>query len=281
MELTGVGGGIMLAIAALLWLVYLVPSWLKNREYLATEKNAVRLQQTIRVLAETSEVPRIVRADAAARRAAAGPVAVGRAPRVAAPVAREPRPGLTAKRVRRTRAATSLVLLASVVVALVQLVLMVSVGVVAGSWLVLSAAALGVIGSLSLLRQLATIARARTAPAARVQRRTSLGHEAVEVAHRGQEWTPVALPKPLYLSRSTAVAAAQPAMHAEADLNAELERAAADAERALRDRTRPPAVTPAVLQPVASRFASMGIVDVPTSGAPDLDAVLARRRAAG
>ncbi len=287
MELTGLGGGIMLAIAALLWLVYLVPNWLKNREYLATEKNAVRLQQTIRVLAETADVPRIVRADAAARRAAAGPVAVGRAPRVAVLVAREPRPGLAAMRVRRTRALTSLVLLASVVVALVQLVLMVSVGVVAGSWLVLAAAALGVIGSLAALRQLANVSRARTVPVVRVQRRTSLGHEAVEVAQRGQEWTPVALPKPLYLSRSTVVAAARPAINAEVDLNAELERAAADAERALRDRVQPPAVAPVgpqappVRQPAVSRFASMGIVDVPASGAPDLDAVLARRRAAG
>ena len=286
MELTGLGGGIMLAIAALLWLVYLVPNWLKNREYLATEKNAVRLQQTIRVLAETADVPRIVRADAAARRAAAGPVAVGRAPRVAVPVAREPRAGLAAMRVRRTRAVTSLVLLASVIVALVQLVLMISVGVVVGSWLVLAAAVFGVIGSLSLLRQLANVTRARTAPVARAQRRTSLGHEAIAAPQRAQEWTPVALPKPLYLSRTTAVSAAQP------DVNTDLEGAALEAERALRDRTQLPAVTPvaerpaaekpaAVHGPAASRFASMGIVDVPTAGAPDLDAVLARRRAAG
>ena len=54
MELTGLGGGIMLAIAAVLWLVYLLPTWLRRREYLATERNAVRLQQTIRVLAETA-----------------------------------------------------------------------------------------------------------------------------------------------------------------------------------------------------------------------------------
>src|SRR3954470_15287612 len=86
MELTGLGGGIMLAIAAALWLVYLVPSWFKRREYLATERNAVRLQQTIRVLAETAEVADAVRGEAAARQLALqqraefrqGPVAVGR-----------------------------------------------------------------------------------------------------------------------------------------------------------------------------------------------------------
>ncbi len=37
------GGGVVLAIAAALWLLYLVPTWLRRREYLATERNAVRL----------------------------------------------------------------------------------------------------------------------------------------------------------------------------------------------------------------------------------------------
>ena len=126
MELTGVGGGLMLAIAAALWLVYLVPNWFKRREYLATERNAVRLQQTIRVLAETAEVPAAVRAEAAARQVALqqraeyrqGPVAVGR------PVQRaQPTPAQVAsasRRVRRTRAATTFVLLVSLVTAFAQ-----------------------------------------------------------------------------------------------------------------------------------------------------------------
>ena len=54
MELSGVGGGLMLAIAATLWLAYLEPNWFKRREYLATERNAVRLQQTLRILAESA-----------------------------------------------------------------------------------------------------------------------------------------------------------------------------------------------------------------------------------
>ncbi|MCU1404876.1 MAG: hypothetical protein JWQ43_1179, partial [Glaciihabitans sp.] len=53
----------MFAAAAGLWLVYLMPTWFRRREYLATERNAVRLQQTLRVLAETSEVPTLVRAE--------------------------------------------------------------------------------------------------------------------------------------------------------------------------------------------------------------------------
>ncbi|MGO4593190.1 hypothetical protein AB4Z18_05140 [Leifsonia sp. 2TAF2] len=61
------GGGVVVAIAAALWLAYLVPVWLRRREYLATERNAVRLQQTLRILAETSELPDEVRMEATAR----------------------------------------------------------------------------------------------------------------------------------------------------------------------------------------------------------------------
>jgi hypothetical protein len=71
MEITGLGSGALLALAAVLWLVYLVPSWLRRNEYLATERNALRLQQTIRVLAETTEVPIAIRTDTSARSIAA------------------------------------------------------------------------------------------------------------------------------------------------------------------------------------------------------------------
>lgn len=61
------GGGLVVVAAAALWLVYLIPTWLRRREYLATERNAVRLQQTLRILAETAEVPEEVRVEANAR----------------------------------------------------------------------------------------------------------------------------------------------------------------------------------------------------------------------
>src|SRR3979490_2980860 len=61
------GGGVVVALAAALWLGYLIPVWLRRREYLATERNAVRLQQTLRILAETSELPEAVRYEATAR----------------------------------------------------------------------------------------------------------------------------------------------------------------------------------------------------------------------
>ena len=60
-------GGVVIALAAALWLAYLVPTWLRRRDYLNAERNAVRLQQTLRILAETAEAPEEVRVEATAR----------------------------------------------------------------------------------------------------------------------------------------------------------------------------------------------------------------------
>lgn len=42
---------------ALLWVVVLIPSWARNREYRVTEQHAARIQRTVRMLAETAELP--------------------------------------------------------------------------------------------------------------------------------------------------------------------------------------------------------------------------------
>ena len=287
MELTGLGGGIMLAIAAALWLVYLVPNWLKRREYLATERNAVRLQQTIRVLAETAEIPDAVRREAAARRLAELPVAVGRPVTLPLPRRADPH-ALAVRRLRRTRAVTGLAFLASLGVLGVQAVVMVTAGVAAGSFTLVGGASLVGFTAFALLGRLAEVARGRTgAPPQAVARRTSLDPVAAPTARRGSAWVPVPVPQPLYLSRSRVeprVARADAA-----DVADQLVAAAASAEEVLRAAhqqvptiaDQPPG-TPARLAPtVPSRFAAMGIVDAATTAVPDLDAVLARRRAAG
>ena len=70
--MTGVfGGGVIFVVAALLWAAVLVPSWVRRREFKAAERNAARLQRTLRVLAETAEVPTEVRVEATAREALA------------------------------------------------------------------------------------------------------------------------------------------------------------------------------------------------------------------
>jgi len=65
------GGGVIVLVAVLLWLVYLLPSWHSRRQFDAAERNAVRLNQALRVLAETSETPEEVRLELNARTAAA------------------------------------------------------------------------------------------------------------------------------------------------------------------------------------------------------------------
>lgn len=309
MELTSIGGGVMLALAAALWLVYLVPNWLKNRQYLATERNAVRLQQTIRILAQTSEIPEEVRAEAVARRAAQlakaralqGPVAVGRA---VTPATREQVFALSARRLRRTRAVTSLVLLASLIVMGVQFFFVVTAGaaMVSGTWLVMGTATIAAISASAMLSRLAERSRARraqmapTVRAAAPSRRIVLSSEALAEQPTAQvSWTPVPVPKPMYLTRgNTSGAAVAAARHAD-EIDSELRQAAESAEHALRsnsaamaaatreadlvrETSRAPVAPPAAAS-AANRFAGMGIVDV-QGGAPDLDAALARRRRA-
>lgn len=306
----GFGSSIVIALAALLWLVYLVPTWFRRREYLSTERNAVRLQQTLRIMAETAEVPQQVRVETSARSAAAQEKllraqlqrekAIARAqlaaadrastrqlveklPALAAEVAR----GSTAsRRLRRSRALTSLVLLSSFVAAGFG----VSQLLVAGSWLLLASASVVAVGSFAMLGQMAAVSRARAELArgmrVRPQRvRTSLPvQEAVPETQQESGWTPVPVPKPLYLSRPQV----DRAVEASLDAAAVLREAAATAERRLREAQESPKVTP-IIRPAAaapapvaappSRFARMGYLDGIEGGTTDLDAVLQRRRA--
>ena len=273
MELGGVGGGLMLAVAAALWMVYLIPNWLKRREYLATERNAVRLQQTIRVLSETAEVPARVAVprNPSAPMAPAAPVRQAAPPRaVPLPVASVRVVSLATIRLRRTRAVTAFVLLISIVAAVAQLVLMITTGAVAAGWLVLGVSTIAAVGSVALLGRLAGASRARSAAGAAPRAaRTVRMSEPVEstAAAPNREWMPVQVPKPVYLSRP----AVAPSTMADPVVQV-----AAEVERA----QRPPQREVAALD---QRLAAMGVVDVAAQPSPlhDLDAVLARRRAAG
>ena len=290
----------MLALAAGLWLVYLVPSWLRRSEYLATERNAVRLQQTLRVLAETAEVPVAVRAETTARSVAtqqrtlrqaqqqamreARAVEAAHRARQAASLRRAERiaaaqpavaavasaRALAARRLRRTRALTSLVLLAALVTLGTQLVLMAVTGIAAGAWLVLGFSAVAVVTSFSLLGRLAAVSRRRAALVAeRAPLRKTVSSPLAPTApvEVRQTWTPIPVPKPLYLTR-----AVMDQVVVEADIAAEQLRAeAAEAEARLRaaEAATVPFVRKEPQQPQR------------TLRALDLDEVLRRRRAAG
>lgn len=308
MEVTGGGTAILIAVAAAMWLLYLVPMWRRRAEYLATERNAIRLQQTLRIMAHSAEVPAEVRAELTARDVAAQQrslaarqreeLAIARAREAAAQRAvrmrlTESAPGLMAevdaarlgqRRLRRSRAVTSLLTLLAFVG--------IGVAVAASAWAWAGFALFVAISGITLLSGLARAQRRRTAPVAGVAASQFVDlappvRRAPPVARR--EWTPVPLPKPSYLSAPVVPAGAvAPAL----DHAAALAAAAADAEQALRaaaaasvDRTVAPSTTtdadaPRVERPAASRFDRMGLVEQLPTRPPDLDEVLRRRRAA-
>jgi ABC-type multidrug transport system fused ATPase/permease subunit len=303
MEFTSLGGGIMVALAAGLWLVYLMPTWFKRREFAVSERTEERRQQALRILQETSPVPAVVRAKAIvsasgevtdrdqlaeaikrSRDAQAAREANRRFSNVPGSPTQSAFARRTARRLRRTRAVASLFLLASIVTIVAQVAIMIASGIALGAWAVLGFAAVVGIVSFAALGRLATMARRRAvgvvaAPVARPVRAAIVVDE-VEIAHPPVvPWTPVPVPKPMYLSRSLA-----PPADAAADPMEALRAAALESDHALREAQESPEVTPMPQreQPAASdsRFAHMGIVGEVEIEATNLDEVLRRRRQA-
>jgi len=307
MDVTGAGTAVMIAIAAALWFAYFLPTWMRRREYLDTERTATRLQQTLRVMAETAELPDQVRVEVSTRDAAraervlraeqrradvlaARTVASVRAA-TPGPLSEAPLSQAQARRRRAHRLASLLMVTATVTIA-AQLWLMVAGSSGAGAWLVFAAgSALGVAG-LAVRRRLdVRSARPSVVAAARV----TVVADHAEAKPAPRSWTPVAVPAPLYLSRP----AAQPVKPA-MDLATQLRAAALESERAIRAahespevipirRQRPaaperatlPVESPAMRPAHATRWAAMGRVSGMDASAPDLDEVLRRRRNAG
>ncbi|WP_105035027.1 hypothetical protein [Cryobacterium aureum] len=302
------GGGVMVAVAAVLWVAYLMPTWSRRKQYQATERNAVRLQQTLRILAETAEVPQQVRLEATARtvaeqqrvlarveqseRAEAQTIADAardvRRAAAAVAAASTPRlpesPGKKLRRLRRFRSMVSLILLAGLVLA--------GSGIapaLAGSFTTLVSGGVVMVAAFGILGRLATVARSARIVRleAPVELPVLIGQtfEPVQLEESpavAATWTPQPLPRALHLSRGSI---AQTAM-ASVEAANQLRKAAAEAEVARRaaalaeeaNRAVTPIARPAVAA-VPSRFASMGIVGETEPGMTDLDAVLRRRRA--
>ncbi|UFS59652.1 hypothetical protein [Subtercola endophyticus] len=220
------GGGLIVGLAAVLWLIYLLPTWFRRNEFNATERNVVRLQQTLRILAETAEVPEEVRAETNAKSVAEQQRVLRQATIKSIPPAVR-----AAAKIRRARAVTSAILVVSLAV-----IVLGSVQVaVNGAWIVLVAGVLASVLCLTRLSRLAKLGRALKLPARDASTidsfvivgagssldfagSTSLvgsgaGVEAEFAEAEADEdgaadaladdsgWTPVPLPKPLYTER--------------------------------------------------------------------------------
>ena len=293
METSGAGTAIMLAVAALLWFFYLVPTWLRRREYLATERTATRLQQTIRVMAETAELPDEVRLAATAREAArlerlaraeqrradamaARQVAtVRRATPASAPRVSLDPAVLRRRRMRRTRLGASLLMIVATVVAGVQIWLIATTGMTVGGFFVLVAAIAGGGTAIATQRRLDALAMPRVAAPVRVRNAVQVPAATVAPTRAAVAWTPVETPRPMYLSRPAPESVAP-----RTDLEHALRAAAAEAEANLRAAQTAPEVTP-LRSSRPSKYAGMGVLGADAVEEHDLDEALRRRRSAG
>lgn len=256
-------GGVIVLVAVLLWMLYLLPSWRGRYQYNAAERNAVRLNQALRVLAETSETPGEVRFELNARTALAQQKLAKRvqseresaelealrqelAATRADPVIRQAR---ARRRVRA--AATSGVLLGLALTGL-------------GVWQILTTGsqilawaggALVVVAGVTLQRMAAVARRAVRRP--QVIAEPVAERAAPELHDQGRAtWTPRPLPEPLV------TVAGSRAQTARAEIEAQEERRKAARVAALRERAEQIApAAPAQIPAASSPYARMGFVD--------------------
>jgi hypothetical protein len=280
------GGGVIVLVAVLLWLVYLLPSWYSRRQFDAAERNAVRLNQALRVLAETSETPGEVHLELNARTALAQQRLAKQAlaeresaalenakvdlelARTERAVAHETaRAELAAARlnpVARQARARRRLRLSATVVAVVAIGFAVWGGIslaMGGSALLLSTSVV-VAGSAGLLLQrmsrVVARASARTADAATRGVSAPAKLQDVELEREVREWAPRELPRPLTASAGSRASAVLEAEAARASLRQ------AALEQAMRDRAeaqRPPSIDTARTARTGTDFSRMGYVD--------------------
>jgi hypothetical protein len=299
--MASLGGGAIIAFAAVLWLLYLTPTWLRRREYLRTERTAVRLQQTLRVLAETAEVPEEIRAEVSAKSVAEQHRALRESARHAESVARprdaraeralarsgrgprEPRSraiavsDIAAARLRRSRVLATNILV---------------IGITLSGWGVSDVASGGPLEFLAaglvvcfvavaLLQRASTVAAAHRAVtavdhAAFVPEESRSFTEWQEAEPSRPTWTPVPQPLPRYLDRRAATATAAAPVRDDIAIAASLRAAAQRADDALRAAYKAPEVA-------ALHRRDVDAIDAMNESGPvvtDLDGVLRRRRSA-
>ncbi|WP_435746430.1 hypothetical protein [Microbacterium sp. PMB16] len=257
-------GGVIVLVAVLLWMLYLLPSWRGRFQYNAAERNAVRLNQALRVLAETSETPGEVRVELNARTALAQQKLAKRvqSEREAAELealreelaATRADPAVRRARARRrVRAVATTALLIGVVVVGLGVWQIIASGAQALAWV---GGALVIVAGLTLQRMASVAQRAGRRPqAAAVPAQERI---APELHDQGRAtWTPRALPEPLV------TVAGSRAQTARAEIEAQEERRKAARVAALRARAEEMSApaAPAQIPAASSPYARMGFVD--------------------
>ncbi|WP_217181908.1 hypothetical protein [Streptomyces sp. AC495_CC817] len=276
-------GGVIVLVAVLLWMLYLLPSWRGRFQYNAAERNAVRLNQALRVLAETSETPGEVHLELTARTALAQQKLAKRlqsekeaaelvmlreqlAATKADPVVRQ------ARARRRVRVISTTALFLGLTLTGLGVWQLVAAQAQALLWI---GGSLTVVAAFALQRMAAVSARAARKPAKVAATTVEAPRAAPELHDQGPAtWTPRRLPEPL-----TSVAGSR-AQTARAEIEAQEERRKAARLAELRERAeRMAPAAPVQLPAASSPYAKMGFVDDAEIEAHVRD--LLARRAAG
>ena len=262
-------GGVIVLVAVLLWVLYFLPSWRGRHQFEAAERNAVRLNRALRVLAETSETPEEVRLELTARTALAQQRLAKRvqSEREAAELeklrqelaATRADPAVRQARARRQTRMTATVFL---VLGLTAVGLGIWQFVVAGASVALWVGAGVTVLSAVVLQRMASVASkiARRAHQEKAAPPVAVERVAPPLHDQGRpEWTPRSLPQPMVSVAGSRAQAARAAIEAR-----EAAVRAARAEELQRRAAEMAPQAPAVLAPAAettSPYATMGFVD--------------------
>ncbi|MEW1963346.1 hypothetical protein AB0269_12890 [Microbacterium sp. NPDC077644] len=262
-------GGVIVLVAVLLWMLYLLPSWRGKYQYNAAERNAVRLNQALRVLAETSETPEEVHLELNARTALAQQKLAKRlqSEKEAAELVKL-RAELAATRadpvVRQARARRRVRVVAASVLAIGLAVAGLGVWqVVTGGSQVLIwvGGAAAVAGALALQKMASVARRALARPAAEVVAAPA-SRVSPPLHDQGRaSWTPRPLPAPMAQVTGSLAQTARAEIEAKQDL-VRAERMAELRRRAAQMAPAEPVALPApAAAEEASPYARMGFVD--------------------
>jgi len=278
-------GGLVFAVGAVLWVVYLIPSWLRRRNFNETEVNTVRLQHTVSAMTAAGlDTSHLRRAEATARAVHEQKKALQRAERATKKLARasaqaalspEQRALLAKHRRRSQRQAAFVVLLVS----LATLAAGIAYVVYVGDMLIATLGGLATLVTLVVLSALS--GQPKAAPTRPAIQPVTVFDQGSRPAVATRAWTPQTLPRPLQQSPGSASAGVLAAREA-ADA-----RRRAIAEQAYLAKISASAPIESAAEPsrsaeqpanFPSRFASLGIVEDTDTAAFDLDSALKRRR---
>lgn len=232
------GGGLVFAIAAVLWIAYLIPSWLRRKNFMATEQNTARLQQTIRVLVESEDAPAVIRADVSSRgvheqhkalREAEAKARAAMQAQIQAEALAALDPAQVAVLERHRRRTQRLIAFIILVVSVLTTAAGATLVGYTGSAALLVVGIASVLISLVGLRILAAKPRVRVAAPARLHSSEFVDYAPLSSAP-SRTWTPQSMPRPLHLEPGSLARATVDS----ADVASRLRRAAQ--EEALRDR---------------------------------------------